>query len=511
MGSATLAEQWNGAQWANMAGPDPGGPFNALSGVSCPSADNCFAVGNHNGKPLIESWNGSGWSVMTGADPGGKGATLNGVSCPSTDSCFAVGSWTPPNSVGELPLVERLDSDRWSVMDTPTDGLSGYTELTGVSCATTNGCFAVGYSASPEVFSGAAETVTERWDGERWSQVDAPVPQYDNHSLLSGVSCSSPSSCFAVGTSGFSLGFSRSLQPLVEQWDGTRWSADLSANPGGTDTELAAVSCASTTSCFAVGNDLTPTGRHTSLVERGPAAPAGLTLNRPIVGIAATQSGRAHWLVASDGGIFTFGGAHFYGSTGAMTLNRPIVGMAATPSGHGYWLVASDGGIFTFGDAHFYGSTGAIKLNRPIVGMAATPSGHGYWLVASDGGIFSFGDAHFHGSTGAIKLNQPIVGMAATASGHGYWLAASDGGIFSFGDAHFAGSEAGMNEPIAGIAAMRSDNGYWLVASDGSVFAFGDALFYGSTRATNQPIVGIATRLGSHYWLAGPGGSVFKF
>ena len=25
--------------------------------------------------------------------------------------------------------------------------------------------------------------------------------------------------------------------------------------------------------------------------------------------------------------------------------------MAATPDGKGYWLVASDGGIFTFGDA----------------------------------------------------------------------------------------------------------------------------------------------------------------
>jgi ribosomal protein L24E len=72
--------------------------------------------------------------------------------------------------------------------------------------------------------------------------------------------------------------------------------------------------------------------------------------------------------------------------------------MAATPDGHGYWLVAADGGIFTFGDAHFYGSTGGIHLNQPIVGMAATPDGHGYWLVAADGGIFTFGDAHFYGS-----------------------------------------------------------------------------------------------------------------
>ena len=81
-------------------------------------------------------------------------------------------------------------------------------------------------------------------------------------------------------------------------------------------------------------------------------------------------------------------------------LNKPIVGIAATPDGKGYWLVASDGGVFSFGDAAFYGSTGGLTLNKPIVGIAATPDGKGYWLVASDGGVFSFGDAAFYGSTG---------------------------------------------------------------------------------------------------------------
>ena len=123
------------------------------------------------------------------------------------------------------------------------------------------------------------------------------------------------------------------------------------------------------------------------------------------------------------------------GGSGAFPLNRPIVGQASTPDGGGYWLVASDGGIFSYGDAPFEGSAGGLPLNKPIVGMAATPDGGGYWLVASDGGIFSYGDAQFYGSAGGLPLNRPIVGMAATPDGGGYWLVASDGGIFSYGDA----------------------------------------------------------------------------
>ena len=68
--------------------------------------------------------------------------------------------------------------------------------------------------------------------------------------------------------------------------------------------------------------------------------------------------------------------------------------------GKGYWLCASDGGIFAYGDAKFYGSTGAIHLNKPIVGDGRVDtSGKGYWLCASDGGIFNYGDAKFHGAT----------------------------------------------------------------------------------------------------------------
>ena len=68
--------------------------------------------------------------------------------------------------------------------------------------------------------------------------------------------------------------------------------------------------------------------------------------------------------------------------------------MAATPDGRGYWLVASDGGIFSYGDAGFYGSAATVP-GQDIVGMAASPDGLGYWEVSTTGQVFSFGDADF--------------------------------------------------------------------------------------------------------------------
>ncbi|HEV7862861.1 MAG TPA: sulfatase-like hydrolase/transferase, partial [Acidimicrobiia bacterium] len=227
----------------------------------------------------------------------------------------------------------------------------------------------------------------------------------------------------------------------------------------------------------------------------------GVSLPRPNPAVAGdpvpaagedTGPAPGYWLVGPDGGIFSFGGATFLGSTGGLRLNQPVVGMAADRLGDGYWLVATDGGIFSFGRAGYFGSTGAIKLNRPIVGMAATPTGLGYWLVASDGGIFSFGDAAFFGSTGAIKLNQPITGIGATPTGLGYWLVAADGGLFSFGDATFFGSAAGKVGPgrVIAIVPSQTGGGYWELGGDGTVFAFGDAAPFGSAPKGNRGVVG---------------------
>jgi len=222
-----------------------------------------------------------------------------------------------------------------------------------------------------------------------------------------------------------------------------------------------------------------------------------------------------YWTAASDGGVFSFGGAGYAGSMGGRHLAAPVVSVTASADGGGYWLTASDGGVFAFGDAGYFGSMGGHPLAKPMVGMAAAPNGDGYWTVASDGGVFAFGGAKYSGSMGGRPLARPVVGMAATADGGGYWLVASDGGVFAFGDARYAGSMGGrhLDQPVVAMAGAPG-GGYWLVASDGGIFAFGGAGYFGSMggRPLVRPVVGLSpTSTGEGYWEVASDGGIFTF
>jgi hypothetical protein len=183
--------------------------------------------------------------------------------------------------------------------------------------------------------------------------------------------------------------------------------------------------------------------------------------------IVPTPDAKGYWVYESGlsglGTVDHFGDAGFFGDTttrvqqkGGGGFNGAPVGLAATADGKGYWEVYSDGGVFAFGNAKFYGSTGGTHLVQKIVGITATADGKGYWLVAADGGVFAFGDAVFAGSTGGLTLNARVVGMARNPVGAGYWLGAADGGVFAFGGAPYFGSVvpfiAHLHRPIFAIA-----------------------------------------------------------
>lgn len=222
------------------------------------------------------------------------------------------------------------------------------------------------------------------------------------------------------------------------------------------------------------------------LRQPGAVIEAGNPAATPFVAIAANPAG-GFWLASADGGVFSYGGAGFYGSAFGARLSAPVVGMAATPTGHGYWLIAADGGVFNYGDAGFFGSAAGVRLAAPVAGITGSPDGRGYWLAGADGGVFNYGDAHFYGSAGSARLTAPVVGIAGDPGTGGYWLGAVDGGVFNF-NAPFLGSAGGtrLDAPVTGIAAAGA-TGYWLIGGDGGVFTYGTAGYHGTAASVVFP------------------------
>ena len=152
--------------------------------------------------------------------------------------CSAVGDRSDlQRDYGTGIVIEQWNGTTWSTVVGPVAG----GRLSAVTCATPTFCFAVG-SHDPG-------TLIERWDGTSWSTVASPNPG-GTQGELNGVACWSASGCIAVGDWG-SYGKTKTL---VERWDGVAWRIDASPKPAGAvSASLGAVSCPSTTSCFAVG------------------------------------------------------------------------------------------------------------------------------------------------------------------------------------------------------------------------------------------------------------------
>jgi hypothetical protein len=244
-GDTKLAAKWDGTSWTFVPVADPGtGPANFLSGVACSSATNCFAVGATGSSTLVEQWNGATWSIVTSASVAGA---LAGVTCESSTDCFAVGSVSGDTS--GLTLIEHWDGTSWSIVGSPVVDGADDPALREVSCTSESSCFAVGFAFPAD---GAESTLIEAWDGASWSIVASPNVSGAAANFLLGVSCSTNTSCFAVGS--VNLTPSGPARGLIERWDGTSWSSSGGPSVDSSLSAFRGVTCSSSTNCFAVGD-----------------------------------------------------------------------------------------------------------------------------------------------------------------------------------------------------------------------------------------------------------------
>jgi hypothetical protein len=200
-------------------------------------------VGQSNSKTYAARWNGTSWSVV--ATPNRSGATvsqLNSVVCVSVSDCTAVGS-DRDHGVQHM-LIEHWDGTAWSLAALPA-ALSLSDSFASVSCTTPSSCTAVGASGVAK-----DHPLVARWDGTSWTAAWGAVPTGAPNADLSGVSCVAAADCTAVG---------RWISPygnrtMAEHWDGTSWSVVTTPNrPLAFHDRLLSVSCAGSSSCAAVG------------------------------------------------------------------------------------------------------------------------------------------------------------------------------------------------------------------------------------------------------------------
>lgn len=255
----TLVESWNGTSWSIVSSPDQGTGNSELTGVSCVSPTWCQAVGDYDAgggttKNLVERWDGTHWSIVPSPDEGAASNSLGQIDCLSTAWCIAVGSFAGTGGVVQN-LVESWDGTTWSIVASPDEGTHD-NFLGNVSCTATTSCMAAGYDDNG---SGVTQTLAASWDGSTWTIV--PTPDVGTSSnVLTGVWCTSVTACIAVGdevpTSPVVPGGIHAHN-LVESWNGTAWSVVAAPEEGTESNNLSTVSCSSATSCVAVGSEYT--------------------------------------------------------------------------------------------------------------------------------------------------------------------------------------------------------------------------------------------------------------
>jgi hypothetical protein len=233
--SQPLALRWDGTSWTAQPVPVPAGhlPNSRLTGVSCTSATHCVAVSDDyysevwsngrwkasdasavlrgvscaswtfcvafTGGDQVEMGNGSTWTALTvPIPPAATFAAFYSVSCGSAASCTMIGYYRISPSTKQLPLAVHWDGTSWSLQSFPA--IRGSLNLVGVSCARPgNACTAVGDLEQPRQ---PAEVVVWHWNGASWwRDAGVIIPPNSRSNGLRAVSCHTPFTCVAVGTS----------------------------------------------------------------------------------------------------------------------------------------------------------------------------------------------------------------------------------------------------------------------------------------------------------------------
>lgn len=249
-GFKTLTQHWDGRHWTRIHAPNPGSP-NWLESVADVSPTDAWAGGFYYS---------GGWHTMM-LHWGGtdwnlvKSPDVGGVdsfAVINADDIWAAGM----NEYGTGGFVQHWDGSSWTLVNTPDPAYAD--AFPGITATSDNDAWVVGYTYQ-DAQSGHQKTLTEHWDGNSWAVVKSADPDRKYQTLLA-VSAASPTDVWTVGQYGCDgcgaltdRSANRAQITLTEHWDGAGWTTVDS--PGNREAELDSVSSVVPDDAWAVGSN----------------------------------------------------------------------------------------------------------------------------------------------------------------------------------------------------------------------------------------------------------------
>ena len=263
----------SGDHWSVGLPPVPSdaaaAPDAVVSSAACDGAS-CYLVGDYTTTsgtvvPLVDKWTDGSLTTTSPTVPSDIAstyATLSGIACPAAGACEAVGTYSDggTNTAG---LIESLSDGSWTATRAPNPAgipSSAVVNMTGIACPSVGTCQAIGgwgyydQAESEQVDFGFVDAQNQ----DAWTATQLPFPPNSESppviSTLAAISCSAPGSCTAVGNYGAGTLYDYGLLDSLAdgQWSTTRAPQTANSQSSSRDDRVTAVSCPSTPHCIAL-------------------------------------------------------------------------------------------------------------------------------------------------------------------------------------------------------------------------------------------------------------------
>ena len=241
-----------------------------LNSVSCAAEGACVAGGSEDHSAMLETLSDGVWTPALAplpSDPpsGDIGAWFPSIACPTAGNCVALGEiFQYDNNAATTLFTDTEEDGTWTLANAPVSAAVGTTpqdRWEGLSCPDAGDCDAAavldGLPAPCDTAAGCGNPVAivdTLADGV-WSSADTPMPSTASTATpfaeFSSISCASSTSCTAVG---WFVDTANVVEPFAETLAAGSWSgSELPLPEGGTNAGMDSVSCPDTSTCVAVG------------------------------------------------------------------------------------------------------------------------------------------------------------------------------------------------------------------------------------------------------------------